>query len=74
MKQDLQDITARVQDAIFHRPEVALGFGIWSRYKGMMRTSQNSRNTMISSVSSAMPTRLSTYLTIKQTFLYTILR
>ena len=40
MKQDLQDITARVQDAIFHRPEVALGFGIWSRYKDMMQTSQ----------------------------------
>lgn len=40
MKQDLQDIIARVQDAIFLRPEVALGFGVWSLYKDMMQTSQ----------------------------------
>ena len=40
MKQDLQDTIARVQDAIFQRPEVALGFGTWSRYKDMMQTCQ----------------------------------
>ena len=40
MKQELKDTIARVQDAIFQRPDIALGFGVWHRSRNAMITNQ----------------------------------